>query len=936
MSQTYYPDTRASVNFGNLAEVLALKKTGVSSYAGPCPRCGGTDRFWVNTSTDGGFGCRQCGSETGFYEAVLRAAGLWQEREERAYRTGFPTCPTCRLATPARNAHTRQATYYSPTADRENCVHRAGSRKGLLGIHGREAKHVGLNGASYALLEWPPKEDNIRIPAHDRVVLVEGEKAAAAVRYAGITAYSWQGGTNTVARADYTRMQGVTIVLWPDADAPGVSAMLTAAEKLAEAGATIAGWVDTETMPEKGDAADVDANAIVRMVLDAGPEFAPPEPVVKEPRKVRPARPEPVGEPPTTYEISPEGHTYRLLKNHAARLMMVYDDSRMVSLRVAEPSGMWGENFALLSQWLTDDCAQWLADIEERGVSSPLARQSARRATSEAGKGGNIGGLQVAGAYGSLHREGPKDAADAITHCDDKDLDANTRYIGAPNGVIDLHTGALIKGDKARGLFITRRVPDPYNPDATHEDITALFGHLSEDIRAYIISTLAFALRGRPSRRINVLVGPPKGGKSTLMSAVTAALGGKDDGYSMNIDVSSLTQTRWVTPNGHRAGLIGVQDTRIATVMEPPNKGAALNEGLLKELSGGDELQLREMYKTSGKARAAKATIFIICNDVDADRIGTSEAGIADRVKILPYPRVPTADPGLIARVTEVAEVRQAMVALLVKESAALGKNPDAPAPPTAVIEATAAHFAESLGELGRWLHDNFVATGSRDDRMTVAEVKAAAAAAFPPEDGKVVGPYSQKAFTPIVLNAIQGLERARQVYIGGRKVHGYVGLRRRTEDEIETLADIDPEEFMVAVAELAEVEAAPEVIEAIRTLRPGREGVISINLQIGAGPQEDAMCEEARTLAMATGEEVDKRKVALEAMRVIDKTVQDTQHLRDMPKPSRARWRAFADKLGAYARDCRSKGMPYRAYLLDREAKAIQEYCRKLERGEL
>ena len=227
MSQTYYPDTRASVNFGNLAEVLALKKTGVSSYAGPCPRCGGTDRFWVNTSTDGKFGCRQCGSEPGFYEAVLRAAGLWQEREERAYRTGFPTCPTCGLATQARNAKTRQASYYSPTADRENCVHRAGSQKGLLGIYGHAAKHVGLDGASYALLEWPPTEDNIRIPAHDRVVLVEGEKAAAAVRDAGITAYSWQGGTNTVARADYTRMQGVTIVLWPDADAGGIKAMLT-------------------------------------------------------------------------------------------------------------------------------------------------------------------------------------------------------------------------------------------------------------------------------------------------------------------------------------------------------------------------------------------------------------------------------------------------------------------------------------------------------------------------------------------------------------------------------------------------------------------------------------------------------------------------------------------------------------------------------------
>jgi len=54
-----------------------LKRVG-RQFQGPCPACGGTDRFRV-TIPDGRFFCRQCcpdGSHTDAMKRILQAAGF--------------------------------------------------------------------------------------------------------------------------------------------------------------------------------------------------------------------------------------------------------------------------------------------------------------------------------------------------------------------------------------------------------------------------------------------------------------------------------------------------------------------------------------------------------------------------------------------------------------------------------------------------------------------------------------------------------------------------------------------------------------------------------------------------------------------------------------------------------------------------------------------
>lgn len=90
------------------------------------------------------------------------------------------------------------------------------------------------------------------------VLLVEGEKAADAARILAGKAYvvvSWPGGAQAVRKVDWSPLSGRNVLLWPDADAPGVQCMHSVAELLADRVAGIK-LLDVSGQPDKWDAAD--------------------------------------------------------------------------------------------------------------------------------------------------------------------------------------------------------------------------------------------------------------------------------------------------------------------------------------------------------------------------------------------------------------------------------------------------------------------------------------------------------------------------------------------------------------------------------------------------------------------------------------------------------------------------------------------------------
>lgn len=117
---------------------------------------------------------------------------------------------------------------------------------------------------------WPfddPRPLYIRVPEHPKpngqVIVVEGEKAAdAAFRIMGdLTVITWPGGTNAPAKADWSFLRGLRVVLWPDNDAPGAKAMAAVYELAKAAGAESVKYLEPDpTKPEAWDAADAEAD----------------------------------------------------------------------------------------------------------------------------------------------------------------------------------------------------------------------------------------------------------------------------------------------------------------------------------------------------------------------------------------------------------------------------------------------------------------------------------------------------------------------------------------------------------------------------------------------------------------------------------------------------------------------------------------------------
>lgn len=100
------------------------------------------------------------------------------------------------------------------------------------------------------------------------VVLCEGEKAAEACwdLWPDAIGMTWPGGAKATSKADFSPLKGRALILWPDADQPGLLAMKAAGELARRAGAASVHWLNLATLwdsrgkgklPDGFDAADL-------------------------------------------------------------------------------------------------------------------------------------------------------------------------------------------------------------------------------------------------------------------------------------------------------------------------------------------------------------------------------------------------------------------------------------------------------------------------------------------------------------------------------------------------------------------------------------------------------------------------------------------------------------------------------------------------------
>jgi len=187
-----------------------------------------------------------------------------------------------------------------------------------------------------------------------------------------------------------------------------------------------------------------------------------------------------------------------------------------------------------------------------------------------------------------------------------RNMDTNKYLMCFNNGVIDFVNKIFREGYPEDYITKTTKInyisvedfskenKSQYNKtcDEIHEFMNKLFP--IPDLKKYMIDHLASCLIGaNKNQTFNVYHGSGSNGKSILADLMSITLGE----YKGTVPITLVTDTRGKI-GGTSDEVLKLKGVRYA-VMQEPSKNVKLNEGIMKELTGGDPIQARGLYSES-------------------------------------------------------------------------------------------------------------------------------------------------------------------------------------------------------------------------------------------------------------------------------------------------------------------------------------------------
>ena len=483
------------------------------------------------------------------------------------------------------------------------------------------------------------------------------------------------------------------------------------------------------------------------------------------------------------WNTSPRAVARILLQEHAGRILAVSIDpaekpenQHPNAYALDEKTGLWDKSTTPWIRWCFALAARMreelrrsglegrvyaVADSSIRRIERPSAVKELRRA--------------VLPAADELRDEGHDLKAWGLTRCKLEDLDANLRYIGARNGVIDLDTGKLLDPEDGRKALVTLSTLTKFVPGACHSDVDRLFGHLLLEEQIWWWSVLGYHLRGGPSGRVYLVKGPPNGGKSTLAEALRLTLGP----YASTPAFGAIEERRYHSETELSPGVHAfTAPRRFALIDEVKTK--RINNRLVKDLSGGGSVTYR-LLNQNLQTRAATATMLMFCNAGSEPRLFLEDQGMQRRYRELTYLEIPKdqIDPTFIRERIRSDDFLCALLARLVAEAAkAEGPPNDVPS----VAEATAERIREDVGELGEFAR-RIVPGG--DDVLKGSDVwEAWCQHVDEAATEKEAGGINKRGMASALRSRVNGLPSPKLYSVSGDKVRGWRNWRLLTVEE--------------------------------------------------------------------------------------------------------------------------------------------------------
>lgn len=214
------------------------------------------------------------------------------------------------------------------------------------------------------------------------------------------------------------------------------------------------------------------------------------------------------------------------------------------------------------------------------------------------------------------------------------DFDAYTDFLNVQNGVVNLRNGELMPHDSRLMMSkicgceydVKRRKPKlwlKFLDDVTNGD---------KDLQEYIQRCVGYSLSGSNKEQCAYfLYGMGNNGKSTFLDTIADMMGD----YAANTQPDTLMLQSKVggLGGGANSDIARLKSARFVTC-EEPTEGVRLNEGLLKQLTGGSKVTCRFLYGDEFEY-TPEFKIWVATNHKPVVR-GT-DVGIWRRIKLIPF-----------------------------------------------------------------------------------------------------------------------------------------------------------------------------------------------------------------------------------------------------------------------------------------------------------
>lgn len=216
-------------------------------------------------------------------------------------------------------------------------------------------------------------------------------------------------------------------------------------------------------------------------------------------------------------------------------------------------------------------------------------------------------------------------------------LDTNENIIAFKNGVWELKEGRFRRS--CPDDYLTMHVGYDYcadRDDEVYEEVKRYWKmlHPNEDQRVYMVKTFARQLQGDVGQNLFHIhagyQGSAGNGKTTFFEVLQMCLGK----YARKFGVEMLTAKQRIDPGKPMPDFQHWKGARILYCTEP-NHDDVLNTGILKDLTGGEEIMYRMLYANDIQNFKPQFNISILCND--SPKVDGSDSGVKRRIRKIDY-----------------------------------------------------------------------------------------------------------------------------------------------------------------------------------------------------------------------------------------------------------------------------------------------------------